>query len=237
MEAYDLSADRSMVTTERPLGAFARRCLDLVAASALILLFLPVMIAIAVAVRLDSRGPAMFRQRRVGHREREFTVYKFRSMRLDADEERHRQYIAALIGPDAAEAQAEFDAENGGPEEGETLYKLAVDDRITPVGRRIRSWSVDELPQLFNVVLGDMSLVGPRPAIPYEVESYPAWYSKRFAVKPGLTGLWQVSGRNQRTYEEMVSLDIDYAENRSFLGDLAILAKTPRAVLGRKGVA
>ena len=238
MEAYDLSAERTMVTADSPVGAFARRCLDLVAASALILLFLPVMIAIAVAVRLDSRGPAMFRQRRVGYREREFTVYKFRSMRLDADEERHRQYISALIGTDdAATAQAEADAANGGEGEGETLYKLAVDDRITPVGRRIRSWSVDELPQLFNVVLGDMSLVGPRPAIPYEVESYPAWYSKRFAVKPGLTGLWQVSGRNQRTYEEMVSLDIDYAENRSFLGDLAILARTPRAVLGRKGVA
>jgi lipopolysaccharide/colanic/teichoic acid biosynthesis glycosyltransferase len=236
MEAYDLSAERTMVTADSPVGVFARRSLDLVAASALILLFLPVMIAIAVAVRLDSRGPAMFRQRRVGYREREFTVYKFRSMRLDADEERHRQYISALIGTDdAATAQAEADAESDG--EGETLYKLAVDDRITPVGRRIRSWSVDELPQLFNVVLGDMSLVGPRPAIPYEVESYPAWYSKRFAVKPGLTGLWQVSGRNQRTYEEMVSLDIDYAENRSFLGDLAILARTPRAVLGRKGVA
>jgi len=229
MEAHDLSADRTMVRADNPLGAFARRCLDLVAASALIILFLPVMIAIAVAVRLDSRGPAMFRQRRVGYREREFTVFKFRSMRLDADEERHRQYISAMIGT----ADAEPVEDTG----GETLYKLAVDDRITPVGRKIRSWSVDELPQLFNVVLGDMSLVGPRPAIPYEVESYPAWYSKRFAVKPGLTGLWQVSGRNQRTYEEMVSLDIDYAEHRSFLGDLAILAKTPRAVLGRKGVA
>jgi lipopolysaccharide/colanic/teichoic acid biosynthesis glycosyltransferase len=229
MEAHDLSAERTLVRADNPLGAFARRCLDLVAASVLILLFLPVMIAIAVAVRLDSRGPAMFRQRRVGYREREFTVYKFRSMRLDADEERHRQYISAMIG--TADAQPVDDTG------GETLYKLAVDDRITPVGRRIRSWSVDELPQLFNVVLGDMSLVGPRPAIPYEVESYPAWYSKRFAVKPGLTGLWQVSGRNQRTYEEMVSLDIDYAENRSFLGDLAILAKTPKAVLGRKGVA
>jgi lipopolysaccharide/colanic/teichoic acid biosynthesis glycosyltransferase len=153
-------------------------------------------------------------------------------MRLDADEERHRQYVSAMIAADPADAGAD-----DGNEGGESLYKLAGDDRITPVGRRIRSWSVDELPQLFNVVLGDMSLVGPRPAIPYEVESYPAWYSKRFAVKPGLTGLWQVSGRNQRTYEEMVSLDIDYAENRSFLGDLAILAKTPRAVLGRKGVA
>jgi lipopolysaccharide/colanic/teichoic acid biosynthesis glycosyltransferase len=233
MEAHDLSAEPTMVTAGNPMGAFARRCLDLVAASALIVLLLPVMIAIAVAVRLDSRGPALFRQRRVGYREREFTVFKFRSMRLDADEERHRRYVAAMIGTGAGEPAPEADPD----ESGESLYKLAVDDRITPVGRKIRSWSVDELPQLFNVVLGDMSLVGPRPAIPYEVESYPAWYSKRFAVKPGLTGLWQVSGRNQRTYEEMVSLDIDYAENRSLLGDLAILAKTPKAVLGRKGVA
>jgi lipopolysaccharide/colanic/teichoic acid biosynthesis glycosyltransferase len=225
MEAYDLSADRTMVTTDSTLEAFARRCLDLVVASTLILLLLPLMIGVVVAVRLDSRGPALFRQRRVGYREREFTVYKFRSMRLDADEERHRQYVSALIGSGPAETG------------GEDLYKLAVDDRITPVGRRIRSWSIDELPQLFNVVLGDMSLVGPRPAIPYEVESYPAWYAKRFAVKPGLTGLWQVSGRNQRTYEEMVSLDIDYAESRSFLGDLAILARTPKAVFGRRGVA
>lgn len=233
MEAYELSTDRTMVTTDSPLGAFARRCLDLVAALTLILLLLPVMIGVAVAVRLDSRGPALFRQRRVGYRERQFTVYKFRSMRLDADEDRHRRYVSALIGSDGAQAPAD----HGADDPGEDLYKLAVDDRITPVGRRIRNWSVDELPQLFNVVIGDMSLVGPRPAIPYEVESYPAWYTKRFAVKPGLTGLWQVSGRNQRTYEEMVSLDIDYAENRSFLGDLAILARTPKAVLGRKGVA
>jgi len=232
MEAYDLSADRSMVTTDSTLEAFARRCLDLVGALTLILLLAPVMLGVAVAVRLDSRGPALFRQRRVGHRERQFTVYKFRSMRLDADEARHRQYVSALIGNGSGPG-----GEAGGTDGGESLYKLAVDDRITPVGRRIRSWSVDELPQLFNVVLGDMSLVGPRPAIPYEVESYPAWYSKRFAVKPGLTGLWQVSGRNQRTYEEMVTLDIDYAESRSLLGDLAILARTPRAVLGRKGVA
>src|SRR5882757_351654 len=230
MEAYDhLTADRTaerpLVATESPLSSFAHRALDLVGALLLLILAAPVMLAIAIAVRIDSRGPAFFRQRRVGLNQREFTVYKFRSMRLDADEERHRRYVSALITGD------------GGETGGENLYKLAVDDRITPVGRLIRSWSLDELPQLFNVVLGDMSLVGPRPAIPYEVESYPTWYVKRFAVKPGLTGLWQVNGRNQRTYEEMVSLDIVYAENRSFLVDLAILARTPRAVLGRRGVA
>jgi lipopolysaccharide/colanic/teichoic acid biosynthesis glycosyltransferase len=234
MEAYDqLTADRTAerppVATESPLGSFAHRALDLVGASLLLILAAPVMLAIAIAIRIDSPGPAFFRQRRVGLDQREFTVYKFRSMRLDADEERHRRYVSALITGDGGET---------GEETGEqSLYKLAVDDRITPVGRLIRSWSLDELPQLFNVVLGDMSLVGPRPAIPYEVESYPTWYVKRFAVKPGLTGLWQVNGRNQRTYEEMVSLDIVYAEKRSFLGDLAILARTPKAVLGRRGVA
>jgi lipopolysaccharide/colanic/teichoic acid biosynthesis glycosyltransferase len=230
MEAYDhLTADRTAerppVATESPLSSFAHRALDIVAASLLLILAAPLMLAIAIAVRIDSPGPAFFRQRRVGLNQREFTVYKFRSMRLDADEERHRRYVSALITGDGDETG------------GENLYKLAVDDRITPVGRLIRSWSLDELPQLFNVVLGDMSLVGPRPAIPYEVESYPTWYLKRFAVKPGLTGLWQVNGRNQRTYEEMVSLDIVYAEKRSFLGDLAILARTPKAVLGRRGVA
>lgn len=231
MEAYtaDRTAERTQVATESPLSAFARRTLDLLVASVVLILAAPVMLAIAIAVRLDSPGPALFRQRRVGFHEQEFTVFKFRSMRLDADEERHRRYVSALITGDPGE---------GGDGSGdENLYKLAVDDRITPTGRLIRSWSLDELPQLFNVVLGDMSLVGPRPAIPYEVESYPAWYTKRFAVKPGLTGLWQVSGRNERTYEEMVSLDIKYAEKRSFLGDLAILARTPKAVLGRRGVA
>jgi lipopolysaccharide/colanic/teichoic acid biosynthesis glycosyltransferase len=117
----------------------------------------------------------------------------------------------------------------------ENLYKLAVDNRITPVGRWIRHWSLDELPQLFNVVRGDMTLVGPRPAIAYEVAEYPSWYRERFSVKPGLTGYWQVSGRSERTYEEMVRLDIEYANRRSLGLDLSILLKTPWVVLSRKG--
>jgi len=226
MDTYELSRDHAFLATETRIWVIARRCFDLLAGSTLILIASPLMIAVAVAVRLDSHGPSLFRQRRLGYRQREFTLFKFRSMRNEADEKRHREYVAAQIsGGDSGEAG------------GENLYKLAVDDRITPVGRLIRRWSLDELPQLFNVVLGDMTLVGPRPAIPYEVESYPTWYLKRFAVKPGLTGLWQVSGRNERTYEEMVSLDIEYAGTRSFVGDLAILAKTPAAVLGRRGVA
>ena len=150
-------------------------------------------------------------------------------MRLDADPRGHQEYVTALIkGADATSA---------GRRRRRSLYKLAVDNRITPVGRWIRSWSLDELPQLFNVLLGDMTLVGPRPAIPYEVAEYPTWYLERFSVKPGLTGYWQVSGRSERTYEEMVRLDIEYAERRSLALDLSILLKTPWIVLSRKGAA
>ncbi len=146
-------------------------------------------------------------------------------MRVDADPRGHREYVTALI-------KGEGSAPEGGRE---NLYKLAVDNRITAVGRWIRRWSLDELPQLFNVLRGDMTLVGPRPAIPYEVGEYPAWYRERFAVKPGLTGYWQVSGRSERTYEEMVRLDIEYVERRSIGLDLLILLKTPWVVLSRKG--
>ncbi|HEY4779166.1 MAG TPA: sugar transferase, partial [Solirubrobacterales bacterium] len=148
------------------------------------------------------------------------------SMRLDADPRGHQEYVTALINGGGESAP------DGGRKD---LYKLAVDNRITPVGRWIRKWSIDELPQLFNVLLGGMTLVGPRPAIPYEVAEYPSWYLERFSVKPGLTGYWQVSGRNERTYEEMVRLDIEYAERRSLALDLSILVKTPWIVLSRKG--
>jgi lipopolysaccharide/colanic/teichoic acid biosynthesis glycosyltransferase len=232
MEAHGLTHEQqqqalSRVVSEPRWRSLLRRIVDVVFASALILLFGPILIAVAVAVRLDSHGPALFRQRRVGYHEREFTLFKFRSMRLDADPRGHKEYVTALI-------KGEGEKPSGG---GEDLYKLAVDNRITPVGRWIRKWSLDELPQLFNVLFGDMTLVGPRPAIPYEVAEYPTWYLQRFSVKPGLTGYWQVSGRNERTYEEMVRLDIEYAERRSLGLDLSILVKTPWVVLSRKGVA
>jgi lipopolysaccharide/colanic/teichoic acid biosynthesis glycosyltransferase len=223
MEAHRLSHSISREESESTPRSILRRTADIVVATTLIVLLAPLLLLVAVAIRLDSRGPALFRQKRVGHGKREFTLFKFRSMRLDADPRGHREYVTSLIQGEAA---------NGGRE---NLYKLAVDDRITPVGRQIRRWSLDELPQLFNVVAGDMTLVGPRPAIPYEVSEYPSWYLQRFSVKPGLTGLWQVSGRSERTYEEMVRLDIEYAQSRSLLLDLSILAKTPWVVIGRKG--
>jgi len=227
MEAHELTHEQPLdrIAGEPLLPAVARRLIDLLVAGTMIVLLSPLLIAVAIAIRLDSRGPALFRQRRVGYGEREFTIFKFRSMRCDADPGGHRDYVTALIKGKAA---------NGGKE---NLYKLAVDDRITPVVRWNRRWSLDELPQLFNVVSGEMALVGPRPAIPYEVAEYPRWYLDRFAVKPGLTGLWQVSGRNERTYEEMVRLDIEYAKRRSLLLDLSILARTPLTVLARRGAA
>jgi lipopolysaccharide/colanic/teichoic acid biosynthesis glycosyltransferase len=207
-------------------SSIARRGLDLAVSVPLLLLFAPLLLIIAAAVRLDSSGPAIYRQRRVGLRGREFEVNKFRSMRSDADPRRHRDYVKQLIeGGDGVEP-----AEEG-------LYKLVVDDRITRVGRFLRRWSLDELPQLWNVVRGEMSLVGPRPVIPYEVERYPDWYHVRFAVKPGLTGLWQVSGRNEKTYEEMVRLDIDYARRRTIWLDLKILARTALVVVTHRGAA
>lgn len=227
MEAHGLTREQPVDrTADEPLWqALARRFIDLLGAGVVILLLSPLLIGLAIAIRLDSRGPALFRQRRVGLGKREFTVFKFRSMRSDADPRGHRDYVTALI---------KGKADGVGKE---NLYKLAVDDRITPVGRWIRRWSLDELPQLFNVIAGNMSLVGPRPAIPYEVAEYPSWYLDRFSVKPGLTGLWQVSGRNERTYEEMVRLDIEYAERRSLFLDLSILARTPFTVLARRGAA
>lgn len=227
MEAHGLTHKQSVDRTEgEPLWqALARRFIDLIGAGVVIVLLSPLLIGLAIAIRLDSPGPALFRQRRVGLGKREFTVFKFRSMRSDADPRGHRDYVTALI---------KGKADGVGKE---NLYKLAVDDRITSVGRWIRRWSLDELPQLFNVIAGDMSLVGPRPAIPYEVAEYPNWYLDRFSVKPGLTGLWQVSGRNERTYEEMVRLDIEYAERRSLFLDLSILARTPFTVLARRGAA
>jgi lipopolysaccharide/colanic/teichoic acid biosynthesis glycosyltransferase len=227
MEAHGLTRDRRLDRTagESRWQTLSRRGFDVVVALVTLVLLSPLLLVLALAIRLGSPGPALFRQRRIGYGQREFTLFKFRSMRSDADPRGHREYVTALINGQRA---------NGGRKD---LYKLAVDDRITPVGRWIRKWSLDELPQLLNVISGDMSLVGPRPAIAYEVEEYPNWYLKRFAVKPGLTGLWQVSGRNERTYEEMVRLDIEYAERRSLLLDLSILARTPLTVIARRGAA
>lgn len=216
------SAQAEPITAE-----MIRRALDVSIAALALILAAPVMLIVMLIIKLDSRGPAIFSQRRIGLNEHPFTVHKFRTMYAEADPAPHREYIAQLVNG-VADGQANGDG---------AIFKLAVDDRITPVGRFLRKTSVDELPQLWDVLRGEMSLVGPRPVVPYELEHYSAEQFRRFAVKPGLTGLWQVSGRNEKTYTEMVDLDLEYVERRSLALDLSILLKTLPVVIERKGVA
>jgi lipopolysaccharide/colanic/teichoic acid biosynthesis glycosyltransferase len=225
VDAATMAELTSTVSRSGPASSAARRMLDVSIAGMALLVLVPVIAVAAVAVRLSSPGPVLFRQRRLGRNMRPFTVLKFRTMRADADSALHRDYVRSLIGTQPPENAPD------------NLYKLVIDPRVTRVGRFLRSWSLDEVPQLWNVLRGEMSLVGPRPVIEYEVEQYPDWYLRRFAVKPGLTGLWQVSGRNEKTYEEMVRYDIEYAERRSLWLDLRILARTALVVVRRQGVA
>jgi exopolysaccharide biosynthesis polyprenyl glycosylphosphotransferase len=203
-----------------PLSSGARilkRTFDLIVAALAIVLLLPVWILIALIIKLDSRGPVFYTQERVGMDGRLFLLYKFRTMKAGADPELHREYQKAFI---AGRAEANIGDDN------KPTYKLLADPRITRIGKLLRRTSLDEVPQLLNVLLGDMSIVGPRPPIPYEVEAYELWHRKRLDMKPGLTGLWQVSGRNRLPFEEMVRLDLFYIENWSLLLDLKILLRT-----------
>jgi lipopolysaccharide/colanic/teichoic acid biosynthesis glycosyltransferase len=212
----------------RPLSCAVYRVVDLLGATIGLFVFAPLLALVCLAIRIESQGPAIFRQQRLGRGKKPFTVHKLRTMRLEADPTIHREYVEQLInGAESAHA--------GG--NGRNLYKLAADDRVTRVGRLLRKTSLDELPQLYDVLRGHMSLVGPRPVIPYEAELYPSSYDTRFTVKPGLTGLWQVNGRNERTYREMVAFDVAWAEGHSVPLYISILARTPLVLLQRKGVA
>ncbi len=178
-------------------------------------LLAPVFIAVAISIRLADGGPALFKQTRVGKDGRAFTVYKFRTMVLDAEDRKSQLAVSN--------------------EKDGVLFKIRNDPRITGIGATLRRWSVDELPQLINVVRGDMSLVGPRPALPDEAARYGDYVRRRLAVKPGITGLWQVNGRSDLSWEESVRLDLRYVENWSLVLDLQILWKTGSAVLGGSG--
>jgi exopolysaccharide biosynthesis polyprenyl glycosylphosphotransferase len=193
-----------------------KRAFDIVVGSLALVLLSPLMLACAAAVRLSGPGPVLFRQPRVGRDGELFVMRKFRSMVLDA--ERQLTAVRQLNEAD-------------GP-----LFKLGPDPRVTPVGRLLRAWSLDELPQLFDVLQGHMSLVGPRPPLPTEVESYDRWVRGRLRVKPGMTGLWQVSGRHRLSYEDYVHYDLFYVENWSLTMDMYILLRTLPAVLGRTGI-
>jgi lipopolysaccharide/colanic/teichoic acid biosynthesis glycosyltransferase len=205
------------------------RALDILVSLLLLILIGPLLLAIAIAVRLDSPGPAVFRQQRVGRGRRPFVVNKFRSMYENSSHERHRAFVVGLINGE--EPRQEEDTDDASA----SYYKMIADPRVTRMGRLLRRSSLDELPQLWNVLRGDMSLVGPRPAIPYEVEHYPPEWLARFSVKPGITGLWQVSGRSTVTLEEMVRLDVDYAMRRSLWLNLSVIARTIPAVLFARG--
>jgi len=211
---------RARATRRAPTTARTHRCLDIGLATVVLLVALPLLLAIAIAIKLDSPGPVIFRQRRLGRFGSSFTMLKFRTMSAGARSELHRRYIRRLV-EDAAITSHRGD-----------LKKLTDDARTTRVGRVLRKVSVDELPQLINVLRAEMAIVGPRPALDYELRYYRPVHFERFRVRPGLTGLWQVSGRARLGFEEMLDLDVEYVRSRSVRRDLRILLKTPRAMVG-----
>ena len=215
-------------TKSKRVVHITKRCLDIVGSLLALILLSPAMIAIALAVKLTSKGPVLFRQTRLGQYSRPFTFLKFRSMHYDCDAKIHEQYVSKFIrgGQDTHHS-----AENG-----KAVFKITNDPRVTRVGRFLRKTSLDELPQLINVLKGEMSLVGPRPPLSYEVKQYTSWHRRRLMeAKPGITGLWQVSGRSRISFDDMVRLDLKYVEHASFLLDLKILLQTPLAILSSEG--
>ena len=201
-------------TIASALSAAIKRALDVLLASAALLVLSPLLAAIWLAVRLSSPGPAVFSQERLGRGEQPFTMYKFRSMSTGADDTIHREYVSRMLT-----GEGPVEATNG-------IYKLHADPRITPLGASLRKTSLDELPQLVNVVRGDMSLVGPRPVLAWEAKLFSPQARARFQTRPGLTGLWQVSGRNALTMQQALVLDVEYVRRQSLWLDLTILART-----------
>lgn len=223
-----LYPDLSSRDNTRQFRSGIKRMMDIVGSALALIICAPVLLIIALAIKASSKGPVFFRQQRVGQHGKRFTFLKFRSMHIDNDPTVHKEYMTKLI---AGEAQRK--PSNGN---GEGVYKLTNDNRVTQVGALLRRTSLDELPQFLNVLKGDMSLVGPRPAIPYEVAAYQTWHRRRvLEVKPGITGLWQVNGRSRVKFDEMVRLDLRYAKSWSPWLDIKILMRTPRAVLMGEG--
>ncbi|MGD9900814.1 MAG: sugar transferase [Calditrichaceae bacterium] len=193
-----------------------------------IIIFSPLMLIISIAIKLSSKGPVLFMQKRMGYLGEQFTFLKFRTMRVDTDDKIHQEYVRKLIEGQNSEI-------NSGTQQ-DPVYKIKNDPRITTIGRFLRKTSLDELPQFFNVLSGKMSLVGPRPPIPYEVESYKRWHLRRILeVKPGITGVWQVNGRSMTTFDEMVRMDLQYVAHRSIYLDIKLVVQTFGAVFNSKG--
>jgi len=210
------ATDATVIDVTEPFGyRVTKRAFDLIVGSGILLLLLPVIPLVALIIRLDSEGAVFYRQERIGKGGRPFRFYKFRSMRADSDRLR---------------ADLEARNELAGP-----VFKMKNDPRVTAVGQFLRRSSLDEIPQIFNVLKGDMSIVGPRPALPGEVARYEAWHRRRLDVKPGITCLWQVAGRSQVGFDEWMRLDIEYMSRRSLRTDVAIFLKTIPAVIARRG--
>jgi exopolysaccharide biosynthesis polyprenyl glycosylphosphotransferase len=207
-----------------PSSRFLKRIVDCVIAAVMLILLAPVFAVIAACILIDDGRPIFFRQRRLGYEMRPFTVFKFRTMRRDVDQEVHKRYIEQTLSHQAAPTT------NG-------LYKLERGDAITRVGRFLRKTSLDELPQLFNVLTGDMSLVGPRPCLDYETEGFSAHHFERFLVPPGITGLWQVTARARSTFGEALDMDVAYVRDWSLSLDLQLLFKTPFSMVRMRATA
>ena len=206
--------------------AALKRALDVIASAAFLAVAAPLFLLIAACVKLRSAGPVFFKQVRVGQHGKPVTMLKFRTMNVKSDDTIHKAFVSQLIKG----------ATPGGDSTAAAPYKIVNDPRVTSVGRLLRKTSLDELPQFWNVLMGDMSLVGPRPPLAYEVEQYKPWHYRRvLEAKPGITGLWQVSGRSRTTFDDMVRLDLRYAKNPNAWADIKILLATPRAVISGKG--
>jgi exopolysaccharide biosynthesis polyprenyl glycosylphosphotransferase len=212
LNAEYIVAQRAMFYNVSIVYSICKRLFDIVAALAAVILLSPVFSIVAVIIKLDSRGPVFFHQKRIGFMGKPFYMHKFRSMVTDAEER--------------------FEEVEDKNEISGFMFKIRNDPRVTKVGKIIRKTSIDELPQLFNVIKGEMSIVGPRPPIGREVQKYDAWHNLRLSVKPGITGLWQVSGRNDIGFEDMCRLDLKYIRERNFKNDLKIIFRTIPVLLG-----
>jgi exopolysaccharide biosynthesis polyprenyl glycosylphosphotransferase len=217
-------------SVHKVVSFYLKRAIDIIGSIVGLVIFSPLFLVIPLLIKLTSRGPVFFRQERLGQFGRKFTFLKFRSMSIDNDDNIHREYIKDLIG------QEINSREDGDESDQKSVYKIENDPRVTLIGNFLRKSSLDELPQFINVLKGEMSLVGPRPPIPYEYDDYKLWHMKRvIEVKPGITGLWQVEGRSSTAFDEMVRLDLKYIREWSILLDIKIILKTPWVVLTGKG--
>ncbi len=208
-------------------GLLVKRTIDVIVSLLVLVLGFPFFLAIALLIKATSRGPVFFKQRRIGENGRSFVMYKFRTMKEGIDDTVHREFTQNFIKGNCLQSTLD--------DSGAKIYKLTNDSRITGIGGFLRRVSLDELPQFINILRGEMSIVGPRPPLPYEYECYEEWHKKRVTVKPGLTGLWQVQGRSSVPFDQMVRLDIHYIENWSLSMDLKIMLWTLPVMLAGTG--